>query len=144
MQPTLLLFLACMLLSGCSPRQTPSTSSKDEVPRGESFAFLDGTTMRVREHTGESLRGIHIVRKTPHGDLETTDAETGRISEGTDRQVMRIILYDAHVDLGPKGQFTVEQLTMDLTKPLDAASLEKIARDLRQQRLTKKMQRTGR
>jgi hypothetical protein len=140
MQTTPLLFLACLFLSGCSP----SSSPKHPPTQEESFAFVDGTTMQVRERTGESVRGIHIVRKTSDGGVETTDAETGRISEGTDKQVMRVTLYDAHVDRGQKGRLTAEQLTMDLPKKPDQESLEKISRDLRSQRPTNQIQPTGR
>jgi hypothetical protein len=105
--------------------------SKDSAPEGQELVFLDGTKMRVRERLGDSLKGVHIVRKGADGNLETTDAETGQISTGTDSQIVRIVLHDAHVDLGPKGRFAVAQLSMDLIKEENKNSLKKIASDLR-------------
>jgi len=104
---------------------------KDSDLHGEDFTFADGTTMRVRERSGDSLRGIHIVKKTAEGIFETTDAEKGQISKGTDSQVMRIILYDVRADLGPKGRFTADQTEIGFIKKLDKESLEKIGRDFR-------------
>lgn len=100
--------------------------------------------MHVQERTGQSLRGIHIVRKTGDGSLETVDAEKGRISQGTDSRVMRITLYDVHGVTGAKQRFTAKEMPMDLTKKLDLDSLEKIGRDVRRQRLTNQIQPTGR
>jgi hypothetical protein len=136
--------LPILFLDACSPRRTPSAQPKDSPPSGESFAFIGGTTMRVRERTGDSLKGIHIVKRPPGGNLINIHAEKGQIVKGPDPRTMHLILYDAHVDSGPNGRAIAEQLTMDLVKELDVDSLQKVARDLRNQRLTNQIQRTGR
>ena len=116
----------------------------DSPPQGESFTFIDGTIMRVRERTGESLKGIHIVKRSPGGSSGNIRAEKGQVVKSTDPRTMRLILYDAHVDSGPQERYTADQFTIDLTKELDVDSLERLARDSRHQRLTNQMQRTGR
>ena|SRR6185369_16380020 len=144
MNSTLPLFLAGLFLSGCSPPERHSTATGDSASQAQNFSFADGTTMRVRERIGDTVRGIHIVRKTPAGGFDTIDAEKGRISDGTDKSVMRVTLYDAHVELSSKQRLTIDEMPLNLIKPLDARALEKIGRDLRQQRLTNQMRRTGR
>ena len=116
MRTALLILAPWVFVCGCSRSQMSDNSqASGPVRPPDSTTFADGTVMQVRTRDAGSIEGIHIVRKSPEG-LETYDAERGTISEEADGHTVRVILYDARVDLGARGRMSVEQLKMGFIK----------------------------
>ena len=106
--------IAWLLACGCSPRDTASSAVVTEHQTNR-FTFSDGTTMTVRERSGDELHGVRMIRKSAEGLAESYDAERGRISEEPGG-VVRVTLYEAQVDRGTRGRMTVRELSVGLMR----------------------------
>lgn len=73
--------------------------------------------MQVQKRNGETLEGIHVVKKTPE-ESYISDAARGKITENADGQGVQVILYDAKVILPSKQQSRVQELHLNLIKEI--------------------------
>ena len=101
--------IACMLICGCSPRETSQRSSL------QVFTFVDGSVMQVQKRNGQTLEGIHLVERSHEGS-QTCDAEKGRMTEDATGQIVHVILYDAKVELASEQRMQVREMQRDFIR----------------------------
>jgi len=107
--------IGCLLLCACSKHDTATRpAARNMSSQAEFVRFSDGTTVQARERSGDELSGVHMVRKSPEGE-ESYVAERGKISEEPGG-IVRVILYDAQVDRGPRGRMTAKELSIRLMR----------------------------
>jgi hypothetical protein len=109
--------LSSLLLCGCLHKQATSTHQAiDFVEAGKDVAWLGGSVdLYVTKRDGDSIQGIRLVTKDPHGKETTITADKGTVSEGSDAYSVRITLYDGKSESG-KMHTSFQKFTVELFK----------------------------
>jgi hypothetical protein len=101
MKTTFTILLSGLLLCGCSKKPAIAL-----IQSGTDVSLKLGTgscVLHVAKRDGSSIQGISLVTKEPDGKETTITADTGTISEGSDRNTVTISLGSGKIQ-SPKMQ----------------------------------------
>lgn len=104
-------FLLSLFFCGCSLSHDSTTrAALDRVQPGQDISFGD-YVLRIEKREGPHLEGVRIVSREPDGQVLTIRANRGTLSQGAERSLISVTLYDAQTEKAEQRAF-VDMLTV--------------------------------
>jgi hypothetical protein len=101
MKIALLIVISGLAFCGCSQKTDPAKGpALAAVVAGQDSIWADGLVLHVAKRDGNALEGILVVRTAPTGQKTTIIAEKGTLSEGPDRNSVKLTLQEAQSQSG--------------------------------------------
>ncbi len=116
MTKALTIFLAALLLWGCSQKASaPTHSVAGLIEAGKDTTWGGNYVVHVDSRNGDSISGVRIVSTEPGGQQRIITADSGTVSEGSDQDSVRITLRNARTQKG-ESRGIMAELVIDLHK----------------------------
>jgi hypothetical protein len=98
MKTAFTILLLSLFFCGCVHTQTTSSGSTlDRIQAGKDISCRD-YTLHIEKRDGSSIEGIRYVHTGPDGQTATATAARGTLSQGSDPSVIKMVLYDVHME----------------------------------------------
>src|SRR5262249_54941008 len=104
------ILLLSVVLYGCSQsRDTALRIALDRLEEGRDISFGHGRcVLHVEKRVGSSLQGVRVVSKESDGQTVRATAESATLSQGADRNSIRLVLHDARIEKASQTIFAEE------------------------------------